>query len=89
MGSWKIVVVRGVSSGSSLKVYLGHGVARGISSRQSGKHSDLSMERERLGGREAFLICSASPFLGVGGSVTHQWMVEWYESYDCICNSSV
>ena len=35
---------------------LGHGVARGISSMQTGKRINLSMERRVLGGREALLI---------------------------------
>ena len=47
------------------------------------------MERELLAGREALLICSASSSGGVGGSATHRSMVELYESYDCVCDSSV
>ena len=67
-------------------VYLGHGIARGISSRQSGKRSDLSMERERLRGRTAPLICSYLPFCGVGdrcdgvtGDARHWSMVCWWQ----------
>ena len=73
---------------ASLKVCLGHGVARGISSRQSGKRSDLLMERELLRGWEALLICSASSSGGVGVPATHRSMLESYELYDCICDSS-
>ena len=73
----------------SLKVCLGDGVARGFSSRQSGKRSDLSMERELLRGRKALLICSASSFGGVGVPATHRSMVESYESYERVCDSSV
>ena len=58
---------------ASLKVCLGDGVARGISSGQSGKHSDLSMERERLRGRAALLICSCLPSGGVGNRVMVWW----------------
>ena len=49
---------------ASLKVCLGYGVARRISSRQCGKCSDLSMKGERLRGRIALLICSYT-FSGV------------------------
>ena len=69
---------------ASLKVCLGYGVARGISSRQSGKHWDRLMERdsELLRGRTALLICSFLSSGGVGnwcdgvlGNARHRLMV--------------